>query len=670
MDGALSINLFPIRLLSSEPRIYISENEERTRRKTSKAKISGNAEDHGSVVYWAIDEFDGCEPKLLDPETNRALFRDYCNELLFAYFQQSETPSTRSFLNGTEVWIKQGERGADLITNYSTFQIRVLSPRDQHVTPGWTVLVNFTGDRSTHPRSGRLIEIPEQLISTFVLNGRIYKSKKYDAGAIPPEAEVVVDLKVAKFLQVERNVRREINKYLRAYDKIQCFYNRNLKGRKLRNVLHILEAGMCSVSESQIRRTPTDSNLLAFGGGHTHTNAYVGLKEYGPLAEPKSTAYKIFFIFHKDDRDRANKLYQFFNRGLKGYPGLKDFVNVDLNLDRDKTITFANEVAPSAEIEQSLNSMRFEDGITYVAIYLSPISRDETDDERRGEYFKIKEMLLRRNIGSQVIERGNIDKPSFNYFLPNISIALLAKLNGKPWRLSTALKEEMVIGVGAYRQEGSTYLGTTFSFKNDGDFIGFDAVKCAQVEQLGTFFERTIRGFITEMTDIKRVVIHFYKDMNTAEERQLVDALERLDLQVPYVVLTISDERSHEYIVFDESYSGKMPRSGTCVKLRRGEYLLSNNTRYHERTGSRIDDFPFPIKVAVSRANLEYSRDDIVHELIDQIYAFSRMYWRSVKQKAMPVTVIYSNEIARMTANLPHRTVPETNVAKRTLWFL
>ena len=49
-----------------------------------------------------------------------------------------------------------------------------------------------------------------------------------------------------------------------------------------------------------------------------------------------------FFIFHEGSRDQANKLYQYLNRGFKGYPGLKSFVDVNLSLDTDKTIKFSN----------------------------------------------------------------------------------------------------------------------------------------------------------------------------------------------------------------------------------------------------------------------------------------------------------------------------------------
>ena len=127
---------------------------------------------------------------------------------------------------------------------------------------------------------------------------------------------------------------------------------------------------------------------------------------------------------------------------------------------------------------------------------------------------------------------------------------------------------------------------------------------------------------------------------------------------------------TYDYLVFDDAFKGKMPQSGTYIKIRKGVYLLCNNTRYKEKTGVKIDDFPFPLKVSISRSNLELLNEETIGELIDQVYQFSRMYWRSVKQKSMPVTILYSEIIAKLTANLPEKKLPSSDVAKQTLWFL
>jgi hypothetical protein len=548
--------------------------------------------------------------------------------------------------------------------------LRILSPKDQYATTGWNLLVSYRGRHTTHPKHANGANITDDTIKKFVLDLKIIRAKFYH-DVIPGAAQVVVNPEVAKHLGIAWGPRREANKYRTFHSEIVDFYSSQLKGRQIGPAMVILESGLAVVRESQVWRTSVESNVLQFANGQTHFNAYMGLKEYGPLAGPRIGNYRFFFIFHAHDRDHANQLYQYLNRGLKGYPGLKEFVNVALALDRDKTITFQDANKPSIEIAASLEQMTFDTNVTYFAFYLSPIDRDDPDEDRHSQYYRVKRALLDRNIGSQVVYRENIEKPNFNFFLPNISIAILAKLGGVPWRLSRDVKDELVIGIGAYRQGEARFLGTTFTFRNDGTFIGFDAQSCPDTEQLGRFFETAVRAFVEEAQSVKRVVIHFFKEMSGEEEEQLVRSLARLDIQVPYVVLTIVDnDHSPEYVVLDEGFSGLMPRSGVCVKLKHGEFLLCNNTRYQMRTAARIDDFPYPLKVSISRTNLAALDGQAIRELVDQVYQFSRVYWRSVKQRAMPVTILYSEKIARMIAEFPDQTIPNTEVSRKTLWFL
>lgn len=664
----LLLNCFPIRPIVETASVFVSPVPMDGFRKISKARITKNNNDRAEIAYWSVTDLGGAAPHEIHVSDN--LFRDLLNEELWNHFATSGFPHRRSFLGGTEVWVPAAGSSPPPAQEYRAFRLRILSPKNQHAASGWNLLVSYSGRRLTYPKNAEGIEVPDGVIKNFVHGEEIIRTKTLE-GPIPDTAQAVLNRDSSKLLGIDlRRIPHE-NKYKTFYAEVMDFYSMHLKGRQIGTTFAILESGLANIMESQVWRTPVESNILEFANGKTHFNAYIGLKEHGPISGPRTPHYRFFFIFHTDSRDHANRFYQYLNRGFKGYPGLKAFVDVDLHLDRSKTITFQSADRPSEEIDAALRQMMFEEGVTYFAFYLSPIDREDPDDERHSQYFRIKEALLMRNIGSQVVFRENIEKPNFNFFLPNISIALLAKLGGIPWRLKRDIQSELIIGIGAYRQEDMHFLGTTFTFRNDGTFVGFDAANCSDVNQLGTFFEGAIRSFISDVSSIKRVVIHFYKSMNAKEVRQLEDTLTRLELQVPYIVLTIANERDAEYVVFDEAFAGLMPRSGICVKLRHDEFLLCNNTRYQSRTAARIDDYPFPLKVAISRTNLGSGLDAAAtRELLDQIYQFSRVYWRSVKQRTMPVTILYSEKIADMAAHFPDRTVPDTEVSKQTLWFL
>jgi len=278
---------------------------------------------------------------------------------------------------------------------------------------------------------------------------------------------------------------------------------------------------------------------------------------------------------------------------------------------------------------------------------------------------------LKYEVVSQVIYRVNIENKYFNYFLPNIAIAILAKLQGIPWRLYRPIKKDLIIGIGVFKpfnQEGK-YIGSAFCFKNNGEFYEFDAFKQKDTTRLAESIKKSIKVYVKENMTAERLIIHFYKDISSEEEEPIKEILKKLNLNIPYVVVTIYDTESKDYVIFDTEFDGIMPQSGTFVKINWNEFLLSNNTRYSKYTGTKIDSFPFPIKVKIKSSDKEKFNDfGIIRELIDQVYQFSRMYWKSIKQRNKPVTIEYSKMVADFFSHFEGKELPD--FAKQRLWFL
>jgi len=58
----------------------------------------------------------------------------------------------------------------------------------------------------------------------------------------------------------------------------------------------------------------------------------------------------------------------------------------------------------------------------------------------------------------------------------------------------------------------------------------------------------------------------------------------------------------------------------------------------------------------------------VVKELLDQVYQFSRMYWKSISQQNMPVTIKYPEMVAEIYPYFEHDKLPD--FGKKNLWFL
>ena len=146
---------------------------------------------------------------------------------------------------------------------------------------------------------------------------------------------------------------------------------------------------------------------------------------------------------HRDDVQHAYTIKEQFENGFHSFQGLHQYVDLVLNVQKGLSIVFDNKENPLPEIEEGLAKADFQPGITYVAIYLTPIDKYTQDREQRKVYHRVKELLLKKEITSQAINPTKMveQKDNWKFSLPNIAIALLAKLDGVPWRLNIPVKK-------------------------------------------------------------------------------------------------------------------------------------------------------------------------------------------------------------------------------------
>ena len=163
------------------------------------------------------------------------------------------------------------------------------------------------------------------------------------------------------------------------------------------------------------------------------------------------------------------------------------------------------------------------------------------------------------------------------------------------------------------------------------------------------------------------MIIHYYKPISKAEIDPVQKTLARLKLDIPIVVVTINKTVSKDYVAFDTSNDDLMPLSGTIIKIAHLKYLLFNNAKYSANAFAK--NHSFPIKLSLVCTKQDYLQDvAIVKELIDQVYQFSRMYWKSVKQQNLPVTIKYAEMVAELFSFFEGDKLPD--FGKNNLWFL
>ena len=680
MKQSLHINLIPFELSFEKIKVYYSEELKNGYDLMPKGLINPSAEPNEKIC-WSLNKFNNNSKEIEIEKNSREHFRALNNifkKAFHNYFLSQNLIVCNDFIGSFTLLEKISSRVPNL-TRYKKFTVRIFHPKQQYILYKgnvWCLSICYDGETEVTENPLSFYDEHSFIKKVFVKNKKIEKLNKLtEDEKKSPETKIIINRQFCQKQNLPINFYKSENKYKNFYNEILGFYSKYIKGENINiegnKSISLFESGFQKISENQVMHTKQNSNLLIFGENSTHYNPYWGIKEYGPHQSITDGQYKFFFIFHEDDKEVANTLHAYLTKGSRGFPGLFRFVGLNLDIDKSKTIRFRNE-NPIQEIEQKLNSPNFDNTkITkYLGIYISRIKKDDPDPEKIKIYHQLKKILLEKNITSQVIHKDNIIKTDFNYYLPNIAIAILAKLGGVPWRLKRPIEHDLIIGVGAFRQNQNTYIGTTITFKNDGTFVQFESSQANSIEDISNFLKTIILQIPKKINtiEVKRVIIHYYKEMNKQETKVVESHLNNLGLKIPYIVLHITE--SNNFIPFDTSYNGKMPVSGTCIVIKNGSYLLCNNERYLNTAGAKIKDFPYPVQITISKTNKEHLAKKDIEPLIDQAYQFSRMYWKAVKQKEKPVTVLYSEIIAEFSSFFSNNTLPDSDIAKKTLWFL
>jgi hypothetical protein len=489
----------------------------------------------------------------------------------------------------------------------------------------------------------------------------------------------VISNPLKKEFDIEEEFKRE-NRYPVYLMHLQNFYENYLDNEIFRKIINLSKDGFYKVPEEKVYSTSYNANNLQFLNGQ-HYNPGLGILKYKPLKAYTEGHLKLFFIYNKADGEFVKKhLYKFMLEGWHGKvrgiqkdtDPLISYINQPFSFDASKQLAFNNNETIFEEVKEKLDNFQHQPDVKYVAIYISPIAKDAKDHPQHNAYYKIKELLLDKEITSQVVYKDHLDKPEFYYFLPNIYIALLAKMGGIPWRLARPHTDELIIGIGAFKPVNASrrFLGSAFCFSNEGKFENFDCFKDDEPGMIAGSIKVAVEKFIEKNKEAKRVIIHFYKEISDQKELQpILDMLGEIgEREIPVIVVTINKTDSRELLGFDMNSVGKMPLSGTYVSVGYFKFLLFNNTRYFENSKLLPKDYHFPIKLTIKA-----SRDGIVDlvvikELIDQVYQFSRMYWKSISQQNLPVTTLYPEMVAEIFPHFESDTLPE--FGKNNLWFL
>ncbi len=586
-----------------------------------------------------------------------------------------------NFTNDVEVWIEQPASSTEPYRLYNKFTLKV---QYKTVTnTGYELLLAYNGTSKVWKQSiADIIDYDGNRYTKVVHNGIIYQYEgmpsefKQDIDNIYP----ILNNEIKRDWEIEEE-RKIVNRYPIYLNHIETFYKTYLKTKPFNTVIQLSNEGFCSVPDERIFKTKEDANMLAFRDGPDY-NPFNGLRVKKPLVSYTAKPVKFFFIFKTTDgKTIKNTFYEYIMNGWhkpvdgaeKHTSSMKKFINQNFSIDPERRVTFTDDQTIFEEVEPQLRLLKEDATYRWVAIYFSPISKDAKTHPQYYAYYKIKQLLLEKSITSQVVYTENLPKDDFYNFLPNISVALLAKIGGIPWRLNCPPEEEVIIGIGAFKAAKSAhrFVGSAFCFDNTGTFEGFDCFRSDETTLLAGSISNAVDLFIKKKHAARRVIIHFYKEISNKKELEpilkMLQTVTKRD--IPVIVVTINKTESQELMGFDLTHGGKMPKSGRYISAGKNKYLLFNNVRYFDDSKLAEADYHFPIKLSLKASDPTILDDyAVARQLVDQVYQFSRMYWKSIRQQNLPVTTRYPEMVAQIYPHFPDSNLPD--FGKKNLWFL
>ena len=643
----------------------------------------GISSDGTNFIYTTFTgEKKGFKPiKINFSEENEDLIKRYYNRQINFYFRAIKEKIVKvGFIKENQVWIYKKELSTEQFDIYRKFSLKV---QLKTVSEYPELLLSYDGISKVLKKSvAELIQLVSPTKFNWVLIGRTLRKWKW----LEEDEEIadytkyypVLNNQLAQALNIPAEAPPRDNRYPKYYKYINTFYKRFLTDPKFIELCPIHKGGFFDVNSSRINATTKESNLLVFGkdkeGQHkTGIVPKYCIRDYKPYKGSTNKNVHLFYIFHKDDYQETVKIDKSFTTGFSWFKGLLQYANILFHTEKKFSIKFENKENPIPEIEQALSERDINPDIKYIAIYVTPYGKFEHDRNHREIYYKVKELLLKRKITSQAIDpkKMNTLGDDWVYSLPNIAVAILAKLDGIPWRLHTPIKNELIVGVGAFKhiEENIQYIGSAFSFSNDGRFNGFEYFMKNEIELLAGKISKAVRDYATINNQPGRLIIHFYKTMNEDELQHIETALNNMNLPIPVFIISINKTESKDIVAFDKAWEELMPISGTFINIGNNKYLLFNNTRYPDARFSKADGFPFPIKLSIDcTEKKQLENEEVIRQLIDQVYQFSRMYWKSVRQQNLPVTIKYPEMVAQIAPQFDGDDIP--TFGKDNLWFL
>lgn len=443
-----------------------------------------------------------------------------------------------------------------------------------------------------------------------------------------------------------------------------------------------------------IRTAPPVTYVFDPTGQKTDTWPVRGIDKHGPYSTPtfSPTEPRICVICQKSHRGRIEQFIRKFLHGIgptpstqkadggvaKRKPFEKGFIRKYAIQDAQTEFFEVDERSADAYRKAAHCALQAQNDRDF-RFDLALVEIEESFHALRGvadPYLVTKAEFLAHQIPVQEFEFETTEIPDerLHYVLNNMALATYAKLGGTPWLVRAALPiaHELVIGIGSANVgegrlgERERIVGITTVFSGDGNYCVSTVSKAVAFASYGTELLESLRQTISRVSksmnwqpkDHVRLVFHAFKPFKHVEEDAVKSLVQELGgYQVEYAFLHVV--QTQPIMLFDRQQEGVWAHDGSGKKKgkfgsERGRFLrISNNETLIVLTGPKelkqaSDGLPSPV---VLRLGWGSTFRDMPY-LTQQVNTFACHSWRGFDNCPLPVTLMYSELIARLLGKL------------------
>ncbi|AXP82028.1 Piwi domain protein [Mariniflexile rhizosphaerae] len=508
--------------------------------------------------------------------------------------------------------------------------------------------------------------LEEQKRFGFIVDFRFSKNKD-----LPFNKEVqVLSLSLDKQGRSNKNYYSDkfklINVFLeKVYDEIQTLSeNEN-------NQIHI---------ERNLIETPVfqlSKKEYIFSNKSTANSQFQGIRNYGPLQKIEK---EVIFAFIFEDRFKsfANELYlSLTGKSNPGtFPGFEQMFGVVLNTNNVKQIKvegLSNEnllkvVDTVKELQQSESNKKV------IGIYIEDYAIDIEDLPASNRYYFLKYNFIKNNLALQVVNYRKLsERNSLKWSTSNVALAMFAKMGGIPWVVKPSNNNCLILGVGSsHKRDEKTgtitkYFAYTVCLDSSGlyktlEVLADETSETNYLENLKNNLVKMLRD--GRMENYKTCVLHLPFKIKQKEITAISEAIQQIN-NIDFVAIKVNLDNKY----FGYSFHNTLvPYESSFVKLSRNEYLVWFEGLLY---GKEVVDKRLANPVHIQFLNLGNPKGFDERKYLQDVLNLSGANWRGFNAKSIPISIYYSQIIAKYTEAFEKiEGYEENSISNDKPWFL